>query len=75
MGRPMPFILLTVIAVLGIFLLQGAEANMCGTITTPARRPNVGQVITIRSRGRQGGRGKRHYCLTSPLRPFTVRQH
>uniref|UniRef100_A0A6B0U8X5 Putative secreted protein n=1 Tax=Ixodes ricinus TaxID=34613 RepID=A0A6B0U8X5_IXORI len=32
MGRPMPFILLTVIAVLGIILLQGAEANMCGRI-------------------------------------------
>uniref|UniRef100_A0A6B0U1A4 Putative secreted protein n=1 Tax=Ixodes ricinus TaxID=34613 RepID=A0A6B0U1A4_IXORI len=32
MGRPMPFILLTVIAVLGIILLQGAEASMCGTI-------------------------------------------
>uniref|UniRef100_A0A6B0TRH5 Putative secreted protein n=1 Tax=Ixodes ricinus TaxID=34613 RepID=A0A6B0TRH5_IXORI len=30
MGRPMPFILLTVIAVLGIIFLQGAEANMCG---------------------------------------------
>uniref|UniRef100_A0A6B0TX76 Putative secreted protein n=1 Tax=Ixodes ricinus TaxID=34613 RepID=A0A6B0TX76_IXORI len=30
MGRPTPFILLTIVVVFGIFLLQGGEAHMCG---------------------------------------------